>query len=129
MKRLESAAIGGDAAEVSKLVGAEIDVLLSCRNQVPGSALSNHGTHGHGEASSSGKLCVYEENAAQLKFGHAGHAVDEYLASEAVELMWHLFDYSPTEATATREPIRWRTRCTRISSRCARHIRHLPMAQ
>jgi len=52
MKRLESAGDRWGSCRGQQARRSEIDVLLSCRNQVPGSALSNHGTHGHGEASS-----------------------------------------------------------------------------
>jgi hypothetical protein len=88
-------AAGMNEKNAARMVGTQIDGLLRERNRVPGTAISEVGTHGHGEATNAGALEVME---TALRTGTAQH----YGAAEmkqAVECSWHLFDYDPPDAT------------------------------
>jgi hypothetical protein len=75
------------------MVGKQIDAILRERNRVPGTAISEHGTHGHGEAKTAGALEVME---TALRTEHAGD-YGASVAQQAVECMWALFDYDPPD--------------------------------
>ena len=86
------AASAMDEKSAAKIVGAQIDGLLRERNRVPGTAISEAGTHGHGEATRAGALEVMER---ALRDGTANYGPPQ--KQQAVECLWHLFDYDPPD--------------------------------
>jgi hypothetical protein len=73
-------------------VGDQIDRLLAERNRVPQTAISEHGTKGHGEAKTAGALEVME-TALRQKTAKYGQKEAEQAAQE----MWRLLDYDPAD--------------------------------
>ena len=81
--------------DAAKVVGAQIDQLLRERNRVPGTAISEPGTTGHGEAMYAGSLETME-TALRTKtaFGYGNTQ-----KAQAVVNMWALLDYDPPDPT------------------------------
>jgi hypothetical protein len=79
--------------DAAKVVGAQIDGLLRERNRVPGTAISEYGTTGHGEAKHAGALETME---TALRSGTAGGYGNNEKA-QAVHDMWALLDYDPPD--------------------------------
>jgi hypothetical protein len=97
--RIDAALAGAQTmsqADAAKVVGAQIDGILRERNRVPGTAISEHGTHGHGEATDAGSLEVME---TALRTGQAAHYGQAQMA-QAVSCLWRLFDYDPPDPGA-----------------------------
>lgn len=89
---LQNAALQ-DEATAAKIVGVQIDGILRERNRVPGTAISEKDTHGHGEAKTAGSLEMME---TALRSGNAGHYGAKEM-EQAVVNLWSIFDYDPPE--------------------------------
>jgi len=89
------AATTADEKTAANIVGVQIDGILRERNRVPGTAISEVGTTGHGEAKTAGALEMME---TALRSGKA-QAYGQPEMAQAVECLWALFDYDPPNPT------------------------------
>ena len=84
-----------DDKGTTNTIGLLIDNILAARNQVPDTAISEHGTVGHGEAKYAG---ILEELETHLRKGAWKDDWDEEtVAQQSLGSMWSLFDYDPPE--------------------------------
>jgi hypothetical protein len=93
VQRLDAAIKSGDPGVAAATVGAEIDQLLSERNRVPGTAIGEKDTIGHGESKTAGALEVMETALRTKQAGGYGAAE----AEQAVQELWRLLDYDPPD--------------------------------
>lgn len=110
-------AAGMSESDAADVVGDQIDALLRERNRVPGTAISEPGTVGHGEAKHAGALETME---TALRTGNAGHYGNAEKA-QAVSDMWALLDYDPPDPPGALQ-------LQAIVARVATHLRSLRTA-
>jgi hypothetical protein len=112
-----NAATGMTQQNAAAAVGAQIDELLAERNRIPGTAISEPGTVGHGEAGHAGALEVME---TALRTGNAG-GYGNAEAQQAVEEMWSLLDYDPPDPTTAQT-------LEIVSKRVLTHVKSMRLA-
>ncbi|MEZ4868497.1 MAG: hypothetical protein R3C14_44620 [Caldilineaceae bacterium] len=93
--KLSDASKETDEKSASDIIGTLIDEILSARNKIPGTAISESDSHGHGEAGSAGILEKLETALRKNEWNSSWN--EDVVAREALESIWYLFDYNPPD--------------------------------